>query len=459
MAARLGGLVRGLGIALVCGACACSSKGNAPTTTATKPTEPRDAGSGSEPYDGNLPLPRADSGAPQIEPGTPDVGLTGTCAIDSNKIYSVAKRNEPFLSTPLAVDPIHSRFALPYVASGDCLDAVHWSSMSGAATGGEPTDAIAMDDCALVKETAATAIGDGWLVGTIDNREAPYDVWVGPYDADTNQAGKATRLSQNSRVENALALATLQSGDKVMLAYADEDPSAGQSLYVRPLDGTGQPLSTAMTIEQSKDLYYTGLNIKPLGDGVGLTYWRYSLDYKTSDLVFVPLDATGKPLRDAWVVAGSAGASASIDMISDSEGGGIVYSRAESQTGRQVWFQQIDATGQAALQRTGTTRAPALRIVNAPNRGIDVSMTKLRASFIITYRELPQSPSDKPMLRLYFLDRYGAIVGSSDVSYTSAAGRTATQAANDGRVVVSWSQVNEDGTSELKVVRLPCVGG
>ena len=65
----------------------------------------------------------------------------------------------------------------------------------------------------------------------------------------------------------------------------------------------------------------------------------------------------------------------------------------------------------------------------------------------------------KPLLRLYFLDRYGAIVGSSDVSYTSAAGRTATQAANDGRVVVSWSQVNDDGTSEIKVVRLPCVGG
>jgi hypothetical protein len=26
-------------------------------------------------------------------------------------------------------------------------------------------------------------------------------------------------------------------------------------------------------------------------------------------------------------------------------------------------------------------------------------------------------------------------------------------------VVVSWSQVNEDGTSEIKVVRLPCLGG
>jgi hypothetical protein len=458
MAGVIGGLVRGLSVLLVCGACACSSKAKPPTTAATKPP-PTDAGSGTEVYDGDLPRPREDAGETDIDSGTPEDGLHGTCAIDSNKIYSVAKRSEPFLSTPLAVDPIHSRFAVPYVAPGDCLDAVHWSSLAGAANGGEPQDAIAMDDCALVRETAATAVGDGWLVGTIDNREAPYDVWVGPYDADNNKAGSATRLSQNSHVESALALATLSSGDKVMLAYADEDKNEGQAVYVRALDGTGQPLSAAVTIDHASDVYYTGLNIKPLGDGAGLTYWRYSLDYKTSDLVFVALDASGKALRDPWVLASGAGASASIDMISDTEGGGIVYSRGEAQTGRQVWFQQIDATGQPALQRTGTTRAPALRIVGAPNRGIDVSLTKLRASFIITYRALPANAGDRPQLRLYFLDRYGQIVGSSDVSYTSASGRTATQAANDGRVVVSWSQVNEDGTSELKVVRLPCVGG
>jgi hypothetical protein len=63
-------------------------------------------------------------------------------------------------------------------------------------------------------------------------------------------------------------------------------------------------------------------------------------------------------------------------------------------------------------------------------------------------------------IRLYFLDRYGAVIGNSDVSFTSASGgRTAIQAAYDGRVVVGWSQVNEDGKSVTKVVRLPCVGG
>src|SRR6201999_4489322 len=123
-----------------------------------------------------------------------------------------------------------------------------------------------------------------------------------------------------------------------------------------------------------------------------------------------------------------AGPSASIDLISDQEGGGLVYSRAEAQTGRQVWFQQIDSDGQPALQRTGTTRAPEQRVVNAPSRGIDVSVTKLRTGFIVTYRSLPKDESSMAMLRLYFLDRFGQVIGSSDVSYTSAAGgRTAIQ--------------------------------
>jgi hypothetical protein len=138
-----------------------------------------------------------------------------------------------------------------------------------------------------------------------------------------------------------------------------------------------------------------------------------------------------------------------------------VYSRAEQSLGRQVWFQQVDETGEAALERDGKTRAGAIRIVGPPARGIDVSMTKLRTGYILTYRALPDTGSEetRAKLRAYFLDRYGAVIGHSDVSYTSAAGgRTAIQSGNDGRVAASWNQVNDDGSSELKVVRLPCLG-
>lgn len=445
-----------LGTSLYGAACGGES---APPPAATMPRE-QDAGyiSGSEPYDAAVPLPRKDAGPLNIPAGEPEDGLSGSCAVDSNKIYTVAERSTPFTSTPLAVDRQSSQFMVPYVDSGECLDAVHMATLASAAASGEPSQQVTVDMCALVREAAATSLGDRWLIATTDNREAPYDVWVTPYDADAQRAASAQRISESSAVETAVALAALSSGDAALVAYADEDLGAGQSLHVRLLDSDGRPSAEPVRIDSSTELYYTALTIKPLGSGAGISYVRYSLDYKTSDIVFVALDAQGKPVRDPWVLAGNAGPNPSVGIAADSDGGGIVYSRAEASTGRQIWFQQIDTDGQAALQRTGTTRAPALRIVNSPHRGIDVSMTKLRATFILAYRELPEGEATRATLRTYFLDRYGAVVGSSDVSYTSLGGRTAIESSIDGRVALAWNELLDTGASALKVARMPCLG-
>ena len=446
--------------ALALAACGGAKQNNPPKTVSNK-----DAGeiSGSEPYDGSVPLPRQDAGAQTIPPGKPETGLSGNCAVDSNKIYTVAEREQPFTNTPLAVDRDNSRFMMPFVATGDCLDTVHMASLMGAATGGKPADSVALETCALVKYTAATALRDRWLVADTDNREAPYDVWVTPYQESTGLTLDSQRATEDSQIETALALSTLSDGDSALLAYASEPENGGQTLYVRPLSNTGSPAGNPVEIDTSKDgtqLYFTNLAMKPLGQGAGLVYVRYSLDYKTSDIVFIVLDAQGNVLRPAWVLAGNAGPSPSVDLTLDADGGGIVYSRAEAMTGRQVWFQLLDAAGQAALLRTGTTRSPAQRIVTSPARGIDVSITQLRASFVVGYRALPQTEDGRALIRAYFLDRNGAVVGSSDVSYTSlGGGRTNAQAATDGRVVVAWNELNDDGGSALKVVRLPCVGG
>jgi hypothetical protein len=448
---RLRALALGLSLFAACS----GSRHGTPIAPGGKP----DAGKQDE-VDANVTEPIEDSG-PKPDTGSPEVGLMGNCAIDSNKIFTVAQRDEPFLQTPLAVDPINSRFALPYVADGDCLQAVHMSSLAGAATSGDPQSDIAVDECSLVLDAVTTAIGDQWLVALVDNREPPYDVWVEPYDASHKKMGAAQRASQGASVEKELALVTLRNGTQAMLAWSDENGSAGQSLYARPLDNTGAPRGDAARIEQSDTLYYRGLALAALGaDGAGLAYLRYSLDFKTSDIVFVALDNSGKAVRAPWVLASNAGPSPSVNLAVDEDSGGIVYSRAESQTGRQLWFQQIDDTGQAAAARTGTARASALRFLNAPFKGVDVSVAKLRTSFVVAYRALPAVNQDRAQIRLYFLDRFGAVIGNSDVSYTSlSGGRTAIQSAYDGRVVIGWSEVEEDGKSVTKVVRLPCIGG
>jgi hypothetical protein len=440
---------------------ACGGDKKPPSNVPNNRPDAGDAGyrNGSEPYDGEVPLPRQDAGTIEIPPGEPEEGLSGHCSVDSNKIYTVAEREQPFTSTPLAVDPNNSRFIMPFVASGDCLDTLHMATLMGAATGGEPKNTSAIETCARVREAAATALNDRWLIATTDNREAPYDVWLTPYEAKSGAVAEAQRVSQTSHVENALALATLGDGTSALLAYADEELDVGQALYVRAIDNLGKPSADAVRIDESSELYFSNLTIKPLGQGAALVYVRSSIDFATSDIVFVALDAQGKPLRDAWVLTRNAGPSPSVDLTVDKDGGGIVYARAEASIGRQIWFQRIDASGQAATLSTGNTRAPAQRIVNSPQRGIDVSIAKLRASFVVAYRALPQTETGRAILRTYFLDRNGAIVGSSDVSYTSAGGgRTSIQSALDGRVVLAWNEVGDEGLSALKVARLPCVG-
>jgi len=418
-----------------------------------------------EPLDAGLtdaaPQDDEDAARPDAGNGGPEAGLRGSCAVGSNKIFTVVQRSQPFTSAQLAVDPIGSKFVIPYVASGECLDVVHWASMSGASSAGAPTDSIAIDQCALMKDVAAAPLGDRWLIASIDNRVGAYDIWTQTHPAADSEAPAPERITTNARVEAALSLAALPSGGAFMLAYADEDP-AGQRLTVQKLDGSGKAAGDAVVIDQSDKLYFQGISLKALdAEHIGLAYVRFSLDYGTSDIVFVALDTAGKPRRAPWVLAQQAGPSPSVDLASDDEGAGIVYSRVEGSEGRQVWFQQIDHDGTAAEVRAGAGPAAALRIVNTPARGVDVSMTKLRTSFIVTYRALAplNKTEERPRVRVYFLDRFGAVVGNSDVSYTSSAGgRTAVESANDGRVIMSWNEVNESG-SALKVVRLPCLGG
>lgn len=428
----------------------------------SKPTPPkkrRDAGArDAEVADAEV---KRDAGM-KPDTGSPEEGLVGNCAIDSNKIYSVSLRNEPFLGTPLAVDPVASMFALPFVTPhAGCIDVVNMTLFKGSSEGGEPTTKVTSDHCGVIKEAAVAALQNRWIMATIDSRDPPYDVWVQRYDPTRGEQGKATRLSQGSEIETAIAIASFRDGTHAIVAWGDEQSNGMNSLRTRVIDPEAAAAGDSVVIEQTNGMYFRGLSLAPLGaTGAALAYWRYNADLTTSELVFRALDASGKPVRDEWVIARDAGPAATIDVATDEQSGGIVYSRAEGSQGRQVWFQSIDATGQAAALVVGEGRASAQRIVNAPFRGIDVAVARLPAGYAVSYRSLPAEKQTRAAIRLYFLDRSGAVIGDSDVSYTSeSGGRTGVEAAYDGRVVIGWSQVNDDGKSELKLVRLPCIGG
>lgn len=258
-----------------------------------------------------------------------------------------------------------------------------------------------------------------------------------------------------------------------MVAWADMAGDGIGSLHVRPLDATGKPRGAAVLIDTWKasagddpvtnpKLAFGNLVLASLGEeGAALAYWRYDpLTFEKSQIVFRALDADGTPVRDEWVLTGNAGPLASVDMDIGEDGGGIVYTQREAQTGRQVWFRQITDTGEPAPLTGSFGTAPAIRIVNSPFMGIDVSITKLFSSYAVAYRSLPlEGVVPRAEIRVVFLNRVGDTIGESDVDATSnTGGRTAIKVAYDGRIVLAWTEVTPMGENVIKVVRLPCAG-
>lgn len=462
-----------LSLSLVLTAMGCGDDGGKRKKLPQDAGGEEDSGDGTGKFDANVPLPVDDRDTGVVDPGDPEPGLTGSCAADSNKIFTVVTGDRPFAGVTLGVNPFTSDFAVPYIGTSDsCYDQVLLATMKGAKTAPGPESQPVVDPCSLVRAPTVTAVSAGWLVALTDNRVPPWDVWVHPFDADKGVLGDGIRISDTAGEEQAIAMVTLRDGN-VLLAWVDRADNGTSFLRVRPLDPTGMPRGDERVIDtwneadgtdltKNPQLSYGSLSFTTLGEsGAGLAYWRYEpVQNLRSEIVFVALDHLGRATRDPWVVGGNAGPLGSVDVDSNAEGGAIVYTQAEGTEGRHLWFQEIDDTGAPAPLVTSAGTAPAIRFLGTPYRAIDVSVAKLRSNYAVVYRALPALSMERAEIRLQFLGPAGGKLGDSDISYTSdSGGKTAIEAAYDGRAVLSWSELDDSGMSAIKVARLGCVGG
>jgi hypothetical protein len=200
-----------------------------------------------------------------------------------------------------------------------------------------------------------------------------------------------------------------------------------------------------------------------IGDFAGLGYRRVSDDGTRSEIVLDILDENGARDRDSWVLSTEAGSNGSIDLASDEEGAGAIYSLNQGES-QQLWFQPLGLDGRALPVMTGGKTgggADPHRIVGPPDKAADVSMTKLPVGFAVAYRVLPSVGVDSPRIRVHFLESFGRIIGMSDVALaTMYGGRTAIESAYDGRVVIGYSDSDDEtGATTIYGIKLPCVGG
>jgi len=235
----------------------------------------------------------------------------------------------------------------------------------------------------------------------------------------------------------------------------------GTSLRAQLVSGTGEPIGESVEIQEAAEGFYASLSVALLGEFyIGVAYVHDDGLGARRVVLDVLSQETGERDRDSWVLTASPGDNGTVDLASGTLGAGIAYTLAEG-TSRQIWFQGLGFDGRAAPVQSagGLTGGPSepTRVVENPQQGIDVSMTKLLRGFALAYRALPTVGIAVPQIRVHFLDRDGRIIGDSAVALAElSGGQTAIEVASDGRIVLSWTDTDEDGSSTLRALLVPC---
>ena len=443
----------------------CSSDDKRPRApTSVDEDGGQDGGSADGGLDADVPPPppeeMVDSGALPGDP-PPELADMGGCAVDTNKLYDLSSVESGPRPTQLAVDLFESTFGVAYVAPSEmCEDAVYVTTLEGGSGIGEPESMLVSDECTAVYHSSITHIAGHWVLAISDDRYGPSDLSTVVLSA--KGVGKATRITESGERELESALAPVGE-DGLLLARVDVDALTGfQKLRVRLLDGAGVPVADEVVLGDDEEHRYNGLTVQVIGtDYIGLGYRRASTD-GSSAIVLEILDvATGERNRDAWVLSENAGSAGGIDLGTDESGGAVMYSLGEG-TSQQLYLQLLAPTGVAALSMRGIAVGgplPPTRIVGPPIDAVDASLAKLPRGYGVAYRVLPRDDAE-PTIRVYFVDRLGGTIGESAIALALPyGGRTAIEAAYDGRIVVGWSDTDDEGVTTVTAVKLPCVGG
>jgi hypothetical protein len=448
-----------------CGGCEDEAPAPAPLPTNDGGTDERD-----EERDAELPVEIPDAG--NLYPGEPPEELEGQlCAADTNKVYELVSGTSDAQPALLAVDGIRNRFGMAFVsaAGAECSTSVQFAELYGVPGAHEPEPMLAYDGCTLIERAAIARGTDHWLLAIVDNRMESRDLWVHAFDPESGDTVATHRVTENMANEGSVAFLPLDD-ERILVAWSESAfDGTGSSLRVQVLSGEGEPTGEPVEIEPASTTFYTALTTTRLGNTndeetplfIGLAYKRDDSEGNAAFVLDVLHFETLERDRDPWVLTTTPGAFGSIDLDSDNNGGGVVYT-VEEGISKQVWFQQLGNNGRAApVMRGNVVGGPSepSRVIGNPELGIDVSLAKLPIGFVIAYRGLPSVAVPQAQVRTFFLDRNGERFGQSAVALAEeGGGQTAIEVANDGRAVLSWTDTAEDGSSTLRALVVPCVG-
>ena len=396
------------------------------------PTMTKDAGAPADVDGGNIPQPDPCATTAAIPSFAESVAspTTASYSIASARIgFTLAYRSDSNCSQLLAT-PLPTSGVLP----------------QGAIIAGE-------NDCTRYREVALLPLADDRAqLSFVDNSSGHAELFTQALDPRMVPSADPIRLTDNDAQERGLAMATLGAGPAV--AYVERKTS-GDALRLRVLDAT----EAALLVPEGAGHRPSGLAMTALTAGGAVAWVNSEGEHPGVWLNALTTDgeANGTPVA----LSPLSGPTASVDLAvqnrgGDAEqGGAAVYSVWVGETGRELRFRRLDARG--------APRDQERKLLGAPLRAGDASITSLGDAYAVAYRALADGVLiTEPQIRLLFVsaegdvqrDDYGRPRSHFVDSASNTAGRLTVRSSTDGRLLIGWVDGDDSGRFQLRLSRL-----
>jgi hypothetical protein len=223
------------------------------------------------------------------------------------------------------------------------------------------------------------------------------------------------------------------------------------SLYAVAIGSSGEPSAAAQRLALGADAAaVVDLHLAELEGGRAMLAWLERGADGAARVVGQRLGAGLAVEGEAAQLSKHAVADARFDLAGRGPSAGLIYPALDGDVREAIKFRRIDADGVA-------TEA-VLNIVNAPGRAIGGAIAAFGQGYAVAYRALPSLGVPAPVIRVAFIDQFGAIVHEAELGETTeAGGPTALAATDDGHLLVGWTSAWPSGPA-THALKLDCPG-
>lgn len=309
------------------------------------------------------------------------------------------------------------------------------------------------DDCsASILDVTLLHVSDGYRVVWVDNSAGSAELQSTLLaDNLTLPAELArTRLTTNQVREQRPVMSNIGSAAYLAWIAADGDQ---REVDLQRLD---QPGDAQIVLGTDSGYRPTRLALGQLGKDRGAL--AFVDEQGKRGIWLVPIDDAGKPASEPILLSDLVNTANTVDIATREEDGGvIVYSVDVDPTQPEVRFRR--------LSKLGAFLSDEIKVVGAPVKGRDASVTRLGDGYVVAYREISSSDPTRAEIRLSLITKEGTVMRDEvgrPITYhaadaSSSGGRITARISIDGQLLLGFLDGDESGLKfRLIRKRLDC---